>query len=170
MCACADGTAGLSNLAFYKQAYSSSKLLVDTDYTDYRDNYGPNFAIDGSIDFAADVAQGGFFQTAFLDTARWLSIDLGSLSAINQLVLYNRIDCCGERLVNAEIRIGNVSISTQADTRKLGQNALVWKQPAGHIATTNAIYIITLPKPVQGRWVTLQNLNSDSGKMISVGR
>eukprot|EP00117_Sycon_ciliatum_P018516 scpid5534/ scgid17091/ Fucolectin-1 len=37
----------------------------------------------------------------------WLYVDLGSVKSIGTIVLTNRFDCCGSRLKNIEIRIGN---------------------------------------------------------------
>lgn len=125
------------------------------------DSYGPRFAVDGYT--AMHDSSGGFFHTNVGDTAKWLSIDLGTVSVISQLVLYNRMDCCGERLLNAEIRVGMNGISSTADNGKLSQNAVVWKQPAGTTGQTGEPIIISLSSPIYGRWVTLQNLNPDSG-------
>ena len=37
----------------------------------------------------------------------WLEIDLGSSKAVTQLLLYNRADCCQDRLSNFEVWVGN---------------------------------------------------------------
>ena len=38
----------------------------------------------------------------------WLRVDLGSSKTITSVSLTNRGDCCGERLSNFEIRIGDI--------------------------------------------------------------
>ncbi|KAM6458514.1 fucolectin-like [Liasis olivaceus] len=41
------------------------------------------------------------------ERAPWWYVDLGSQHAISAVVVKNREDCCGERLVGAEIRVGD---------------------------------------------------------------
>lgn len=41
------------------------------------------------------------------ERAPWWYVDLGSQHAISAVVVKQREDCCGERLVGAEIRVGN---------------------------------------------------------------
>ena len=40
----------------------------------------------------------------------WWRVDLGSSYLVNQVVVYNRVDCCSGRLRNMEIRIGKMGI------------------------------------------------------------
>ncbi|GIL58344.1 hypothetical protein Vafri_13395 [Volvox africanus] len=92
----------------------------------------------------------------------WLSVDLGNVSSISKVVLWNRCDCCWHRLENAELRIGNVSITEPSDTSSLTRNPLVWKQQPTdfeQFSASCASLSILLYPPKVGRWVTLQNKN-----------
>ncbi|EFJ53118.1 hypothetical protein VOLCADRAFT_86071 [Volvox carteri f. nagariensis] len=139
-------TDGLSNLALRKPAYASSIYNNNDNY------YAPYRAVDGlRADFPV-------FHTANDDTsATWLSVDLGVVSTIVRVVIYNRCVCCSGRLQSAELRVGNVSLMGWADTSSITRNPLVWKQ------TKNlgicAPQVVTLDPPRVGRWVTLQNKN-----------
>ena len=50
---------------------------------------------------------------------QWWQVDLGQLSLIDEIVLWNRSDCCGDRLNNFEIFLDGVSLFTHADTALL---------------------------------------------------
>ena len=36
----------------------------------------------------------------------WWRVDLGSTKRVKRVVIYNRLDCCSERLHNFDIRVG----------------------------------------------------------------
>ncbi|EFJ53116.1 hypothetical protein VOLCADRAFT_86069 [Volvox carteri f. nagariensis] len=134
--------AGPLNLALNKQVYASSY---------YSDTTGPTLAVNGD--------KTSIFQSGFNDTTPWLSIDLGAIYSVSKIVIYNRQDCCGSRLYNAEVRVGVVPISALADGWRIPENTLVWT--LGGAGTTGAVYTIKLSPPYEGRWVTLQNKGGD---------
>jgi hypothetical protein len=37
----------------------------------------------------------------------WWQVDLGSKKSIDQIIIYNRIDCCANRLSNYQVSISN---------------------------------------------------------------
>ncbi|XP_067943024.1 fucolectin-4-like, partial [Watersipora subatra] len=74
------------NLALNKQARQSST------FTDYK-SYPAYSAVDGSFD-SAD------FSHTEETGIRWWTVDLGKRYSIGQIKLYNRWDCCQERLAN----------------------------------------------------------------------
>ncbi|GLC49965.1 hypothetical protein PLESTB_000327800 [Pleodorina starrii] len=101
------------NLALGKTSYASSN---------YINIFPASYAVDGNMDT--------FMHTAFEDSAKWLSIDLGSVMKVTRIVLWNRQDCCPERLANAEVRAGATVIRSNADAALIGQNPVVWRQAA----------------------------------------
>ncbi len=71
---------------------------------------------------------------------------------------------CGYRLRDAELRVGNTSI-TSPSTANLSAifRTLVWKQqPPARGAATGDVIDVALEHPVAARWVTLQNFNGQS--------
>ncbi|GIL58326.1 hypothetical protein Vafri_13395, partial [Volvox africanus] len=146
-----------SNLALGRPAYSSSTFLEDY--------YGPSRAVDGITQGPTYVTRWTdlpLFHTDYGDMTPWLSVDLGNVSSISKVVLWNRCDCCWHRLENAELRIGNVSITEPSDTSSLTRNPLVWKQQPTdfeQFSASCASLSILLYPPKVGRWVTLQNKN-----------
>jgi hypothetical protein len=63
-------------------------------------------AVDGRIDRNGDI-EGNWYTGAVSHTefeaAPWWQVDLGTPTAIDSIVLYNRTDCCSERLANLRI-------------------------------------------------------------------
>ncbi|KXZ43154.1 hypothetical protein GPECTOR_100g7 [Gonium pectorale] len=143
---------GLPNLALDRPAYAS--------FSSPGSLFGPQCAVDGVTQYFGNAFEGGrsyIFHSAPIP-APWLSVDLGAPAAIVRVVIWNRCDCCSGRLQGADLRIGNGSItSAPADTARLPENPLAWKQnaPLGLCASQ----VVTFSTPHVGRWVTLQNHN-----------
>ncbi|GIM04038.1 hypothetical protein Vretimale_8673, partial [Volvox reticuliferus] len=142
---------GLLNLAYGKPVYTSSAYFL------------PSNAVDGRLETfsATNLSNEG-------DSQQWLSVDLGAPSYIHQITVWNRRDCCPERLVDAEIRVGNTSIRTSKDSSAIPLNSLVWKQTgAGSYDVPS--YTIILEAPRLARWVTIQNFpHKGSNVVLSV--
>ena len=76
----------------------------------------------------------------------WLQVDLIHQSVINRVKIYNRMDCCSERLQNAEIHISDdefMSINLQLCSSFF------------NITTTNQIENFNCRVPMVGRYVRL---------------
>ncbi|SEH56359.1 hypothetical protein BAZSYMA_V2ACONTIG327401_0 [Bathymodiolus azoricus thioautotrophic gill symbiont] len=85
-----------------------------------------------------------------IEQGAWWQVDLGSKKNINEIIIYNRIDCCANRLSNYQ-----VSISDKADfsTHTYQQDFHVAPNPK-----TN----IKLDAPgKQGRYVRIQLLDKN---------
>ncbi|KXZ44413.1 hypothetical protein GPECTOR_68g385 [Gonium pectorale] len=119
------------------------------------------YCIDGVTSYSGPVSG----QTPWIchtatkgDRTPWLSLDLGKVYAISHVVIFTRCDCCADSLSNAELRIGNTSVTTKKDARRVAGNPAVWAQgsPMGLCSS------VTVPFSTwrYGRWVTLQNRNN----------
>ncbi len=95
-------------------------------------------------------------QTDFTEGDTWLSVDIGGLYSISSIVLWNRQDCCQERLSNALIRVGVMPLTGSNDESHISSNKLVWQQ-SGAGSPLVPFYTILLSPPVIGRWVSVQN-------------
>ncbi len=128
------------NLALGKPATESStypySILVAASY-----------AVDGNTD--GEFLNGSTTHTN-IEQGAWWQVDLGSKKNINEIIIYNRIDCCANRLSNYQ-----VSISDKADfsTHTYQQDFHVAPNPK-----TN----IKLDAPgKQGRYVRIQLLDKN---------
>ncbi|EFJ48203.1 hypothetical protein VOLCADRAFT_91331 [Volvox carteri f. nagariensis] len=155
MATCATGDDDLPNLALRQATYASS-----VNWTWEVSTYlYPGYAVDGVTEYPSPLHAStlSLFHSEASDPTPWISVDLGAVALVKRVVIINRRDCCQDRLRNAELRIGNVSITNAAgggDTRNITGNPLVWQQDAG--TYINASATIPFDTPKVGRWVTLQ--------------
>ena len=132
---------GNINLAFGKHATQSSI------YPYYSIFPVAGYAVDGNTD-------GYFLNKSTTHTSyeqgAWWQVDLGSKKNINQIIIYNRTDCCVDRLSNYQ-----VSISNKADfsTHTYQQDFHVAPNPK------KTIKLNTPGK--QGRYVRIQLLDKN---------
>lgn len=102
------------------QSGTSSDELSDTETERSEDEYadlahGQGYAIKAvDNDTDGDFAHDSVTHTGFQDQPYW-EVDLDTLSRIDSITLYNRTDCCQERLSNLSILLGTRPI----DARKL---------------------------------------------------
>ncbi|GLC75096.1 hypothetical protein PLESTF_001593500 [Pleodorina starrii] len=129
------------NVALGKTAYASSVYL---------NQFPASFAVDGIMTT--------YTHTNDEDSAKWLSIDLGSVMKVTRIVLWNRQDCCQERLLNAEVRAGTTVIKSNADAALMIRNPVVWRQ-AEAPAQPGPWYswVIYFSQPTDVRCITVQN-------------
>lgn len=135
-----------SNLALRKPAYSSSV------YTRDGLNLKPDFAVDGITQYQSGIP---IFHTGDGDYMLMFSVDLGAAAVISKVVLWNRCDCCSDRLQKAKLRIGNVSVAGLLETGNVTLNPLVWTQNAT-LGSCLALPIV-FDTPMVGRWVSVSN-------------
>ncbi|VVM25218.1 Oligopeptide transport system permease protein OppC (TC 3.A.1.5.1) [uncultured Gammaproteobacteria bacterium] len=133
--------AGTINLALGKPATQSSTFLY------HSINPVAGYAVDGNTD--------GYFlnkSTTHTEYAQgaWWQVDLGSKKDIKQIIIYNRTDCCVNRLSNYQ-----VSISNKADF-----STHTYQQDF-HVAPNPRKIIQLDASGKQGRYVRIQLLDSD---------
>ena len=133
--------AGTINLALGKPATQSSTFLY------HSINPVAGYAVDGNTD--------GYFlnkSTTHTEYAQgaWWQVDLGSRKKISQIIIYNRTDCCVDRLSNYQ-----VSISDKADfsTHAYQQDFHVTPNPKKIIQLNGS--------DKQGRYVRIQLLDKN---------
>ncbi|CAC9491816.1 hypothetical protein [uncultured Gammaproteobacteria bacterium] len=124
------------NLALGKPATQSSTYLY--------------YSIDPVAGYAVDGNTDGYFLNKStthtkLERSAWWQVDLGSKKNINQIIIYNRTDCCADRLSDYRVSISNES---DFSTHTYQQDFHVAPDPKK---------IITLDAPgKQGRYVRIQ--------------
>ena len=156
-----DGTAGatpqractsLSNLALGKVATQSSTA------------FGGNAsrAVDGSSD--GNWADNSVTHTAAASAQDWWQVDLGQSSSIQSVTLFNRTDCCSDRLSNfvvfasASDMSGRTLAQLQADTS-------VVKVSVGSL---NGAASINLPLVATARYVKVQLTGTNNLSLAEV--
>ncbi|GIM09166.1 hypothetical protein Vretimale_13037 [Volvox reticuliferus] len=146
----------ISNLALGRPAYSSSVYF-------HPGPCSPGKAVDGVTNYTTlDINNPQLSHSNISDIYPWFSVDLGSLSYIVQVVIWNRCDGFTYRMKNVELRVGNVSIPGGSNIGSLSSNPLVWTQTTA-MGNCEARPIFFDP-PIVGRWVTLAMNNGLPGE------
>ena len=118
--------AGYENIAFQKPATQSSTYSHSA-------NPVASKAVDGNTNGIFNIASTTHTND---DKKAWWEVDLGHQSEISFVTLYNRIDCCKERLTNFQVRLFDYahSISQKVSQRSTVQNRYDFKFPEKTIA------------------------------------
>lgn len=82
----------------------------------------------------------------------WLTIDLGSIQLIDEIRIWNRTDCCSERLSNAYIMVSNNPFPANTNLSQSLSNSGFTTQ----LGNTSGLTQITVAAAVTGRYVRLQ--------------
>ncbi|CAC9435942.1 putative lipoprotein [uncultured Gammaproteobacteria bacterium] len=131
---------GTTNLAFGKHATQSSRYP-------YSILTVAGYAVDGNTD--GKFLNGSTTHTKY-EQGAWWQVDLGSKKNIKQIIIYNRTDCCVNRLSNYQ-----VSISDEADF-----STHTYQQDF-HVAPNPKKIIQLDASGKQGRYVRIQLLDKD---------
>jgi hypothetical protein len=130
---------GLPNLAQGKPATQSSVEWSGD----------PARAVDGNID-------GIYWNNSVTHTGAgpqpWWQVDLGQPSGIQAVQIFNRIDCCAERLVDFYVFVSATDMGAQTLAQLVADPAVTRL----HVDTLNGAASVVLPLVVQGRFVRVQ--------------
>jgi hypothetical protein len=113
----------------------------------------PGRAVDGNT--SGDWALNSVTHTERVQNA-WWQVDLGAVFSIAQIKIWNRTDCCGERLSNFYVLISSTPFTANDLNSTLSQPG-VSAFPAPSEAGTPTV--ITIGKP--GRFVRVQLVGTD---------
>ena len=137
------GGSSSTNVALGKQATQSSNL---PGYT----TVGANLAVDGNTD-------GNFFDGSVthtnLDANAWWQVDLGGAATVNSIVVWNRTDCCGNRLSDYWVFVSNTPFLATDTPATLATRASTF---ASHQTTSPAPSTSISVGGFQGRYVRVQ--------------
>lgn len=106
--------------------------------------FGPQFLIDGKKT-TWDYTNGGLASTSEKSTA-FMEIDLGAMRYISAVVIYNRIDCCRDRIIGTVL-----SFRTSDQT-------IAFKYPINTVALTYRVDADAIGKPretFEGRYLRI---------------
>lgn len=105
-------------------------------------------AVDGN---ASGAFTGGSVSHTNVDPNAWLEIDLGGLERIDAVRIWNRTDCCQERLADASLMISEEPFAADDTIASAAKRDGVWvrKLGGGPSATVDA-------GGVEGRYVRIQ--------------
>jgi hypothetical protein len=134
----ASGTVPPTNVALGKPATQSS---------DYSSNYPARNAVDGSLTNFADTQD---------STQPWWQVDTGQSYPIDQIAIYNRSDCCADRLADYYVFVSDEPFASTSPADTLAQPG-VWSQHE----TTQAGRPTVIDVGRSGRYVRVQLAGSN---------
>lgn len=124
----------------------------DDEYADLAEGQGYAVkAVDNDVD--GNFASGSVTHTGFQDQPYW-EVDLDDVSSIDSITIYNRTDCCKERLSNFSILIGTRPIDARAlaDAKSLDGVTEVF---SGQNLVEDSV-TLAMPVGTKGRYVRIQ--------------
>ena len=67
----------------------------------------PGHCIDGNTVPVATLPHGGICSTTNQDATPWIAIDYDTRVIVERVEIFNRVDCCGGRTQNVDVRISD---------------------------------------------------------------
>ncbi len=120
----------------------------------------PGRGVDGNTDGTYGAAS--VTHTRF-ETNPWWQVDLGADNAISTVVLWNRTDCCAERLSNFYVFVSSTDLAGRSLDSILS-DAAVWRTQTPNQAPTS----LSLPVGATGRYVRVQLAGSNYLQLAEV--
>ena len=118
---------GLTNLALGKVASQSGTTQWET-------GTGAGRAVDGNTDGHRD---GGSVATTYRVSEAWWEVDLGKVQQIDHVILWNRTDCCSDRLQKFHVFVSDVPFQVKdikGTKSQVGVSDFYQAAPAGRTA------------------------------------
>ena len=132
-----------SDLAIGKTATQSSTLA----------GYGPTTAASSAVDGNTD---GNFFDGSVShtndDANAWWEVDLGASATINSIAIWNRTDCCSNRLSDYWVFVSNTPFLSTDTPTTLQSRAATWSNHQTSYPNAST----TIPASATGRYVRVQ--------------
>ena len=72
----------------------------------YGELAGAGNCIDGNTAPVSTLPQGGICHTNY-DATPWIAIDYGTRVIVERVEIFNRVNCCGDRTRNVDVRISD---------------------------------------------------------------
>ncbi len=136
------GSQASTDLALNQTATQSSTFVVG--YTD------ASKAADGNTNGNYGA---GSMSTTKLDTNAWWEVDLGASATVSSIVVWNRTDCCGNRLSDYWVFVSNTPFASTDTPTTLQSRAGTWSNHQTVQPNPNTTITVS---GVQGRYVRVQ--------------
>ncbi|MEL6193842.1 MAG: hypothetical protein AAFR66_17395, partial [Bacteroidota bacterium] len=121
-------------------------------YNDNEANYGPQRLTDGVI-----VTDGARQAHTKGEPFEWVEMDLGEVKIVGEVDIWNRTNCCAERLSNAYVLVSDTPFPSEKDLTASLTNADFIYQ----LGETDTLDLIKVSVDTLGRYVRIQQSQSD---------
>jgi hypothetical protein len=113
-------------------------------------NFGSALAVDGNTN--GDLAGGSVFHTQ-PERSPWLEVDLGRQENLGMVRIWNRTDCCQERLSDYWIFLSDTPFPRDATAATLEQNPKIARK---HVLTVGNPFAVVSMGAASGRYLRVQ--------------
>jgi hypothetical protein len=138
---------------FCKGGENPIKATASSVYGDSTATLGPQFAVDGLF---STTYEGPFYHSA-ISQHPWLKIEFDQAVTLTGIRLYNRQDCCGDRLNNIMVRAGSSRIPDDY-SGIITQNTLCGNFTGP--GENAGVYVVTCKYPIIADVITIQIVKS----------
>ena len=96
----------------------------------------------------------------------WVQLELQPGFTVHRVIIKNRISCCGNRLRDLEVRVGNVEVTKQ-NQQGLSSNSLcnTWNGPGQN----GEIVDIECSQAITGKYITIQIKTKRGVRAMNIG-
>jgi len=121
---------------------------------------GANRAVDGNTN--GNYSAGSVTHTN-RSTNAWWQVDLGASYALDSIQLWNRTDCCSDRLTNFYVFVSSSNLSGRSYSSLVGDST-VWRYQVTGQAPTK----LDIPAGINGRYVRVQLAGTNNLSLAEV--
>ncbi len=115
-------------------------------------------AIDGNTD--GNYNNGSVTSTAVNTAYQWWIVDLGSVQPISKIDIFNRTDCCSNRLDNTWVMLGDADFNPVATLASFNASKAMAKW-RGQITSSSVQNTFNLPSIVYARYILVQKADNN---------
>ena len=112
-------------------------------------------AVDGN--FRGSVYSNGSVTATSAENQPWWQVDLAHTYQLSRIVIWNRADCCAERLANFYVFVSDKDMRGRALAELLADNS-VWNYHQVTALAANGN--LNLPTPSKGRFIRIQKVDT----------
>jgi hypothetical protein len=112
-------------------------------------------AVDGNTD---GIFMGGFVTHTNLEANPWWQVDLGASAAVHSIVIWNRTDCCKDRLADYWVFVSDVPFGPGDTPSILQSRPGTW---SSHQTTTPNPSTTIDTGGIKGRYIRVQLTGTD---------
>lgn len=113
-------------------------------------NYSGALAVDGNTN--GDLSRGSVFHT-LPEKSPWFEVDLGSPQSLALVRVWNRTDCCQERLNDFWIFVSDTPLGRGGTADSLARNPKTWSK---HVISGDGRSVLIQTNGAKGRYLRLQ--------------
>src|SRR5260370_113820 len=136
-------------LSIFPRSLAERKTATQSSTAPYGPGTGASSAVDGNTD--GNFSDGSVTHTNF-DSNAWWQVDLGASAAVSSISIWNRTDCCSDRLSDYWVFVSDTPFGPSDTPATLQSRARTWSSHQTGFPNPS----ITITPSAEGRYVRVQ--------------